>query len=137
MPYKSKEKKQARSKHRYHNDPEFKKLVQFIYTKSWRKITRRNKIRAVEMLGGKCMRCGYNEILEILCFHHIKPEEKTMTIGRMLKYSWEKVKEEVKKCALLCPNCHAIVHLEERERKWNEKMKERAISIDMVNAPDS
>lgn len=64
-----------------------------------------NRARAVEYLGGKCGRCGRTDDLE---FHHKNPATKTVRIGRVWVYSWEKILAEVMKCALLCPACHMI-----------------------------
>jgi len=56
----------------------------------------------------KCQVCGYNKVPEILVFHH-KTKPTIRIIGRYT--SWEKIEAEIKKCLLLCPNCHAIEHL--------------------------
>lgn len=74
---------------------------------------RRLKLRgmAVELLGGKCSVCGYCRDIKALDFHHL--DEKTKKLGLSdhgLTRSWEKVKEEVLKCVLLCANCHREVH---------------------------
>ena len=74
---------------------------------------RRKKIRlkAVQHLGGKCFRCGYSKYTEVLEFHHRDPSQKKFNIS--LKghcRSWERVKEEIEKCDLLCVNCHRELH---------------------------
>ena len=58
-----------------------------------------------QAMGGKCSRCGYNEYIQILHFHHLKDKVKEVT--RMMKE--EHMKIEAQKCTLLCPNCHAII----------------------------
>lgn len=70
----------------------------------------RLKSRAVYVLGGKCQICGYNKCQQALEFHHINPEEKEFTIQENCNRGWEIVKSEIKKCALLCANCHREVH---------------------------
>jgi 5-methylcytosine-specific restriction endonuclease McrA len=71
------------------------------------------KLKAVEHKGGKCVRCGYNKSVEALEFHHINPDEKEFSISKTGNtYSWEKIKEEINKCLLLCSNCHREVHAE-------------------------
>lgn len=81
---------------------------------------RRFKLRdmAIEFLGGKCLRtsCGYHRFKGALEFHHKDPNEKEQ--GFLLRgttYSWERIKEELKKCVLLCANCHREVHDEMRK----------------------
>jgi hypothetical protein len=66
------------------------------------------KIRAINLLGGKCNRCGESDILT-LDFHH--PSKKNFLIGISVNfYSWEDIEKEVLKCELLCANCHMEHH---------------------------
>jgi hypothetical protein len=75
------------------------------------KTTRKNmKLRAVEYKGGKCERCDYSKSLRALQFHHLDPNKKDFQISRASNPSWEKVKEELDKCVMLCANCHAEEH---------------------------
>jgi hypothetical protein len=67
------------------------------------------KLNLVEFLGGSCKRCGWGEHPAGLVAHHVNPSKKAFTIGGT-SFSWEKIKEEAKKCVLLCSNCHLIVH---------------------------
>jgi 5-methylcytosine-specific restriction endonuclease McrA len=76
---------------------------------------KRKKIRlkAIETIGGKCMKCGYNKCIEALEFHHKNPTEKDFSISKRGHCrSWERVSEEIKKCDLLCANCHREIHAE-------------------------
>lgn len=68
------------------------------------------KRRAVDILGGKCYRCGYNENLAALQFHHIDPAAKAFGVNKILHKSWAFVETELQKCILLCANCHAVEH---------------------------
>lgn len=68
----------------------------------------RQKKRAVELLGGKCCRCSWSGSIAALQFHHKRG--KTTDITRILHRSWERVSKELKKCELLCANCHAVEH---------------------------
>lgn len=70
----------------------------------------RAKKRAVEMLGGVCTECGWSKDIAALQFHHTDPASKSFAIGKHLHKSWKIVKEELKKCTLLCANCHIIWH---------------------------
>jgi hypothetical protein len=73
---------------------------------SWRQ---RVKKILVEYKGGKCQICGYNKCITCLDFHHTNPNEKEMKISGSTK-SFEKQKEEVDKCILVCHNCHGEIH---------------------------
>lgn len=71
---------------------------------------KRLKERAVYVLGGKCACCGYNKCIEALEFHHLNPEEKDFSFGENTNRSWMKTREEIKKCILVCANCHREIH---------------------------
>lgn len=65
----------------------------------------------VEYKGNKCQCCGYNNCLDALEFHHLNPNEKDFNISdRNLTYDWEKIKNELDKCILVCANCHREIH---------------------------
>ena len=74
---------------------------------------RRIKLRqmARDYKGGKCMICGYNRCQRTLVFHHLNPNKKDFGISyKGLNRSWEKIRNEIEKCVLLCANCHTEVH---------------------------
>jgi len=73
------------------------------------------RARAVASLGGKCSRCGYNRCLPALGFHHIDPKQKDPGFQHLRGWSWKKVEAELKKCILVCSNCHAEIHEELKE----------------------
>ena len=64
------------------------------------------KKRAVEALGGKCIMCGYEKSIYALDFHHIDPSTKSFNISGNHARTWKRIEEEIKKCVLLCANCH-------------------------------
>lgn len=76
----------------------------------------RTKEAAVKLLGGKCKRCGYDENIVALEFHHPNPKTKDFNIGSCANKSWDFIKGEVLKCELLCSNCHRIEHSERNEK---------------------
>ncbi len=81
---------------------------------------------AVQYGGGKCQICGYAKSIRALTFHHRNPSEKDFGLSdRGLTRSWEKTKNEIKKCVLLCANCHAEVHdgLVQLPKKSNTKLR--------------
>ena len=73
---------------------------------------RRKKIKtlAVEYKGGKCQICGYSKCIGALELHHINSKDKSFGIGEKgYTRSWDKVRNELDKCILLCANCHREV----------------------------
>lgn len=69
----------------------------------------RVKQMAVEYLGGKCIRCGYNRCVYALDCHHKDKTTKSFNISGAHSRSWKAIKEELDKCVLLCANCHREV----------------------------
>lgn len=67
-----------------------------------------------------CEICGYNEHFEILQFHHKNKGEKEFSIGRVNNKTKHQLIEEMKKCMLICPNCHSIIHFKEKGVLLNE-----------------
>lgn len=59
----------------------------------------------------RCAKCGDSRGY-VLDFHHINPDEKENTIARMTSnnYQLDKVYDEIKKCIVLCANCHREFH---------------------------
>ena len=68
------------------------------------------KLKAVELFGSKCSSCGYCKNLAALDFHHLDPKEKEFVWRELQKRPWDQVICELKKCTLLCKNCHAEEH---------------------------
>jgi len=73
-----------------------------IYTLFWCK-----KIKAVNLLGGKCVKCGNSNIM-CLDFHHKRDKENEL--GIFFQGRWSKIEKELVKCELLCRNCHQEKH---------------------------
>ena len=69
--------------------------------KAQRERDKERKKLLTEMLGGKCVSCGTTENLQ---FDHIDPTTKSFSIGK--RYRCKDVFEEIKKCQLLCCDCH-------------------------------
>lgn len=60
-----------------------------------------------ELKSSGCILCHENRT-PCLDFHHINPEEKKYNISELV--SLKKIKEESKKCIILCRNCHSMEH---------------------------
>lgn len=72
----------------------------------------KKKYEYILKMGGKCSMCGYDKNLSALTFHHLNPEEKEFTITSriFMRASKEDIEKEIKKCVLLCQNCHHEIH---------------------------
>jgi len=80
----------------------------------WGKRLRRNlKTKSIEYKGGKCSLCGYHKCLNALEFHHTDISKKEFTISNAAAchMDWEKVKNELDHCILVCLNCHREIHM--------------------------
>lgn len=63
-------------------------------------------------MGGKCMICGYDRSFGVLDFHHIDTNTKLFGISSGgFSRSWVSIEEEIKKCVLVCANCHREIEL--------------------------
>ena len=78
---------------------------------------RERKKLLVEHLGGKCEWCGFKGPVACFDFHHIDATKKGENISVILSLSSdefiERIGPELKKCTLLCANCHRILHSSE------------------------
>ena len=72
------------------------------------------KAELVDLLGGRCSRCGYDKCVNALEFHHRDPTQKLFNVSRMTSHSRAKVLAEAEKCELVCANCHAEIETELR-----------------------
>lgn len=62
----------------------------------------------LEYLSGKfCAECGENDV-RVLELDHINSSTKAFSISQAVRlgYSWSDVELELKKCQILCANCH-------------------------------
>lgn len=70
------------------------------------------KLKFIKILGGCCSKCGYNKNWAVLEFHHRNPNQKEiqLSLERIGHIAEKKLLLEVKKCDLLCANCHRELH---------------------------
>jgi len=76
----------------------------------WRRRTKRSLI---DEHGGKCVDCGYIGPSYQFDFDHRDPEKKDFALSRY-NYGITKLREEAKKCDLVCVRCHR--HRTHRQR---------------------
>lgn len=121
MPYKDKDRRTA-----YHKE----------YGKSWyekhkERVMERKKQRRREIADWfrkykstlYCMDCGINHPA-VLQFHHRNRDDKSFTIANVVRRadSMKQIMDEIKKCDVLCVNCHAKRHWRETHAtdSWEE-----------------
>lgn len=70
-----------------------------------------------------CSLCGYKKCLEALTFHHINKKDKLDTISNMAckSRSFSMILSEIKKCIVLCQNCHHELHVNKRDIGKNNR----------------
>ena len=52
-----------------------------------------------------CVGCGNTDVT-VLQFHHVTEKEENVSVSVCSGFSPERILEEIKKCVILCPNCH-------------------------------
>lgn len=74
-------------------------------------LRRLTKIKAIKHKGGKCQCCGQEFVPCVFDFHHLDPSQKDFSLGdKTSSLKWVKIDEELKKCILVCSNCHRMIH---------------------------
>ena len=63
-----------------------------------------------------CTRCGIRDP-RVLDFHHRDKKDKMFCIGGLRReVGFQKLLDEIKKCEVVCANCHRILHAEETKQ---------------------
>lgn len=75
------------------------------------------------LLGKSCEHCGESNMLKMQ-FDHKSEYEKHSNITNLLNGNLDKLKAEVKKCRVLCANCHQIKTLKENNSAFYNIYKE-------------
>ena len=55
-----------------------------------------------------CMCCDTKDGIQ---FHHVNPNNKRMEVSLSVSYSLNVLKKEMKKCWVMCEECHKKLHL--------------------------
>lgn len=74
---------------------------------------KKNRLKAIEMIGGSCVKCNYSNYIGALHFHHPDPSIKDDMFHRLRNRSWDYIRDTLinQKCVLICANCHAEAHI--------------------------
>lgn len=78
-----------------------------------KKVNTRMRLRKkelVETFGNICHDCKQSFDPVVYDFHHLDPTQKDFNPSYIYKMNPERAKEELKKCVMLCSNCHRIRH---------------------------
>lgn len=84
--------------------------------KKYKSTTLRNMIILNEIKSkGGCLICGYGRCNSALHFHHLDPSSRYRAGNKkhhtdLILTGTERMLIEVKKCILVCANCHAEIH---------------------------
>ena len=62
-----------------------------------------------ELKSAPCTCCGEHHPPEIMEYHHLKGNPD-IRVGHLMAHSEKRILEEIKKCILVCPNCHTKIH---------------------------
>jgi len=97
----------CKQKHHWHRVKEQQNTYHSQTLRGWKR-----KLEFVILKGGCCEVCGYKKNLASLHFHHRDPNEKELRLDlrSLSNNSYDKLKNEVEKCDLLCGNCHHEEH---------------------------
>ncbi len=92
-----------------------------------RDVRKQYKLALIEMLGGKCKKCGLppSDEYPVDCFDFHHQGDKEEVLNKLLNNmtGWDRMVEEASKCILFCALCHRQHHAlidEEEERKRRE-----------------
>ena len=68
---------------------------------------------------GRCADCGFSgrNFPSVLDFHHLKDKKFNVASFSRFVVSLETVKKEIRKCELICANCHRIRTVKEIRRR--------------------
>lgn len=91
-----------------------------------RKLTRESLQRRRDRLSRykvkqRCSICGYNTHPEALDWDHTNPLTKLFSIGSSSSRPLKTLFKELRKCTILCANCHRVKTCDDRKRLTNGK----------------
>lgn len=96
---------------------------------------RNRKINLLRVAGNKCNLCGYDKAISALEFHHIDPTQKEYSIAsKGTCHNIQKDLLEVKKCILVCSNCHREIHENQHSQQslWKKQIYEEEVAKELT-----
>jgi len=81
-----------------------------------RRLRRRRWLDTYKLRRG-CDICGYREHPVALHFDHLDRSQKRYAIGIMITHNLKRLFEEIRKCRVLCANCHYVETHKERDNE--------------------
>ena len=73
----------------------------------------------------KCIECGYDHPAA-LDFHHVVKSPDNRSVNELLRRdAFKAVMEEIKKCVVLCANCHRKHHHDEWQIKKQQRKRKK------------
>jgi hypothetical protein len=98
-----------------------------IATSARQKLSLREKYKAYKATLS-CQYCGYNECPEALDFHHVVHSPDNEKVYKLAGHGrFRAAMEEIKKCVVLCSNCHRRLHNDEEFEKAVMKKVKRVV----------
>ena len=88
----------------------------------------KRKRQIVYVMGGCCQVCGYSKSINALELHHINPKEKIFSFGKEKNKAWDLIIEELKKCVLVCANCHREIESGECSKHISSSFDENRVN---------
>lgn len=92
------------------NGKQYKRKVCTVCRKDYKNKLRQRNSRFIQRVKRrmKCKKCGMNNPI-CLTFHHPN-KDKFDNVSNLRTRSIRRIKEEIRKCVVLCANCHLIEH---------------------------
>lgn len=74
-----------------------------------------------------CVDCGYNKSPYALEFDHLPGTIKNNTVASLMYGGWKTIWAEIKKCEVVCANCHAIRTHKRRQASLSQLVEETVL----------
>lgn len=89
-----------------------------------------NVIKEFKIKSGCCI-CNFNITYSALHFHHVNAKIKKDMISKIIGYGdYYEILVELKKCVILCANCHAVYHASSPHIKVEMENKFSPVDLD-------
>lgn len=99
--------KLAKNGEEWVTEASFRKRKAKSFARQWMKRRRRNHWLEMIKLNSGCKHCGFDDEAIALDFHHTG-FDKVFNISDGRGNSLKKLMHEIRKCIVLCKNCHAV-----------------------------